>query len=443
MKDIPKHLLLFVLLTYPIVSYLIFELTSMEPNYVLGFLFVIYLGYILFLAFEFNRKLIIPNYLIVFGLFTLYAIFGNMFVSDDLREEGIVKYLYSNPFLQTFFGLLVIENIQVDKKWIKFAQIALGLTLIIASVVSINQIVDPLFLTKETDFVQGLSYDRLTEYYSSNPTEKTGDVDRFFDGYRLSIFSYINEVSVGFDLIAIFSILLAIRLRNRFYSLVLILSSAAVGFLSSARWIMLNFFVVASQKFFLKNNVVLAILKFTLFGIILFAVLIAGINFTGINLNTFVQERLLADSAGTRLLAFEVFFKVFPDNPIFGTLGVDTEKMIRLLNGRSSQIHVGYLKLFYYYGLIGGIIYLSFLALLFKRMWKIGKSSNYWGGFFAFLAFAIANLTLVKFDLFHYGLLLAILFSNFFYGLNDNTLTNSTLRRSKTEIKQNGLLLRG
>lgn len=114
-----------------------------------------------------------------------------------------------------------------------------------------------------------------------------------------------------------------------------------------------------------------------------------------------------------------------------------------LLNGRSSQIHVGYLKLFYYYGLVGGILYLTFLGLLLKRMWGIGKVSSYWGGFFAFLAFAIANLTLVKFDLFHYGLLLAILFSNFFYKLSDNTLRSSTLESPKSEIEQKGLLLRG
>lgn len=443
MKDFPKHLLLSILLIYPLISYLVFEITSMEPNYVLGILFALYLVYLVFLALEFEVKLKVPSYLIVFGLFTLYALFGNMFASDELREDGLIKYLYSNPFLQTFVGLLAVENIRVEKRWMKMAQFVLSATLIIAAIVSIKQILDPLFLTKETELVQGLSYDRLAEYYSSNPTERTGDIDRFFDGYRLSIFSYINEVSVGFDVIAIFSILIAIRFRNRFYSLILFLSSAAVGFLSSARWIMLNFFVVASQKFFNKQNKVLAFLKFSFFGILLITILLAGINLTGFNLNAFVQERLLAESAGTRLLAFEVFYKVFPDNPIFGTLGVDTEKMLMLLNGRSSQIHVGYLKLFYYYGLVGGILYLTFLGLLLKRMWGIGKASSYWGGFFAFLAFAIANLTLVKFDLFHYGLLLAILFSNFFYKLSDNTLRSSTLESPKSEIEQNGLLVRG
>ncbi|MEL6922655.1 MAG: hypothetical protein AAFO94_01320, partial [Bacteroidota bacterium] len=37
---------------------------------------------------------------------------------------------------------------------------------------------------------------------------------------------------------------------------------------------------------------------------------------------------------------------------------------------------------------------------------------NYWGPYFAFVAFFLANCTLVELDIFYHGLLLAILFSN-------------------------------
>ena len=99
--------------------------------------------------------------------------------------------------------------------------------------------------------------------------------------------------------------------------------------------------------------------------------------------------------------------------------------MERLIRGRTSQIHVGYLKLFYYYGLVGGLLYLAFLASLMNRMWKIARQSNYWGGFFAILAFVVANLTLVELDLFYHGLLLALIFSNHFYHNRSKNLSYS------------------
>ncbi len=102
--------------------------------------------------------------------------------------------------------------------------------------------------------------------------------------------------------------------------------------------------------------------------------------------------------------------------------------MTLLLAGRSSQMHVGYVKLFYYYGLVGGLLYLTFLTSLLLRMWKIGRQCNYWGGFFAFLAFVIANFTLVRFDLFYCGLLLALVYTNHFYL---KSVSNQPLRLEK------------
>ena len=66
-------------------------------------------------------------------------------------------------------------------------------------------------------------------------------------------------------------------------------------------------------------------------------------------------------SAGTRILAVYMFLEFFPENPIFGTGGVMKADLVRAIRGRSSQIHVGILSLFYYYGLVGGFIYLFFL----------------------------------------------------------------------------------
>ncbi|WP_226979490.1 O-antigen ligase family protein [Zobellia roscoffensis] len=404
----------------------------MEPNYILGMICLVYLGYVLYILYKNDQTLKVPNYVIFYGLFALYALLCNMFVSEELQENGIVKYLYSDPFIQTFIAFLVVENVSFPSKWMDWALKIFGLTLVIAAIVSIIQTFKPLFLVKTDDLVQGLSYGRMQEYYSNNPQEVTGDVNRFIDGYRHSIFSFINEVSVGVDAMALFSIMIAVKSKKWIKTVLIFASATTVGFLSSARWIMLNFLVISSQKIWIGKNKLVKALKFGLYGLVLLTFIMVAISFSGINLEKFIEERLLSDSAGTRLLAFEVFFKVFPHNPILGTMGLDTEEVVRLLRGRSSQIHVGYLKLFYYYGLVGGLIYLTFLGLLLKRMIGIGRSSGYWGGFFAFLAFAVANLTLVIFDLFYYGLMFAIIFSNYY---NQNRGQNISLKAQNNSTR--------
>ena len=178
---------------------------------------------------------------------------------------------------------------------------------------------------------------------------------------------------------------------------------------------MLNFLIVGSQNIWNSKNRILNIFKYGLYFITLLTLLILAMKLLGFDIQRFVEKRLMSDDALTRVLAFEVFFEVFPDNPIFGTGGVDTEKMVRLLGGMSSQIHVGFLKLFYYYGLIGGLLYISFMVSFLIRLRKMAKYSGYWGGFFAILIFFIANLTLFELSLFYYGPILAIIFANHFY----------------------------
>ncbi|MBU2974669.1 hypothetical protein [Zobellia sp. B3R18] len=408
----------------------------MEPNYVLGMIFLVYLVYQTYALYRTNTSFKLPNYVIFYGVFVLYAVLCNMFVSEELEEGGVVKYLYSDSLIQTFIAFLLLENISFPSKWMDWALKVFGLTLVLAAIVSVIQTFKPFFFLKTDDLVQGLSYARMQEYYNNNPQEVTGDVNRFIDGYRHSIFSYINKVSVGVDAMAIFSILIAVNSKKWIKTTLVFASAATVGFLSSARWIMLNFIVISSQKIWIGKNKFVKALKYGLYGLLLLTLVVIALSFSGIDLEKFIEERLLSDSAGTRLLAFEVFFKVFPHNPILGTMGIDTEEVVRLLRGRSSQIHVGYLKLFYYYGLVGGLIYLTFLGSLLKRMWNMGLKSGYWGGFFAFMAFAVANLTLVIFDLFHYGLMFAIIFSNYYSTSQDSTLSFST-RSSATSSKVN------
>jgi hypothetical protein len=227
------------------------------------------------------------------------------------------------------------------------------------------------------------------------------------------------------DALAIFSILLALRAKNWLNSLIMVLAAGIVSFLSSSRWIMLNFLIVASQIIWVSSNRLINTIRYFVLGIFILVVIGGIAKFGGVDIERFVEDRLLSDSALTRVLAVEVFTEVFPDRPLLGTGGVDTPEMELLLRDRSSQIHVGYLKLFYYYGLIGGSLYLAFLASLLIRTLKMAQQSIFWGGFYAILVFAVANLTLVKLDLFHYGILLSLIYAKHFFEKESSLVMHS------------------
>lgn len=432
-KILPKWILLLFLVTYPLIAFLAEKTIDLLAIKALGLVFVGYLVFRIIEIYKTGSKLVIPTYLIFYGLFFTYTFWCALFVNNYFFMRGI-KYFYSDPIWLTFIALIVVENVHFSKKTLELAKKGLGITLVLAAVVSVIQISKPLFFINDELFVQGLSIDRMAEYYRNAPEEVIGNISRFFEGYRLSIFSYINELSIGMDTAAILSILVAWKPHNTIHKGVFTLSAIIVSFLSSSRWIMLNVIIAASQIFWASQNKIKNLLYFIVLstGLAFLAGFIA--NFMGLDVQQFISDRLMSDSALTRFLAFEVFFEVFPENPVFGTGGLDTEKMIRLLGGRSSQIHVGYLKLFYYFGVFGGILYLLFMATFLRRVWKMAKQSGYWGGFYAILTFFIANLTLFELSLFYFGPLLAIIFANHFYynKEDDKTVSKMSLEADNT-----------
>lgn len=395
LKSLPEVLFLLLLLTFPFVGYFIYEGSKMEPIFALGLICMVFAVYRVLDIYRNDGTVVMPYYLILYALFMVYAVVGNSLVDPgSFMEEGLFKVMYSNPILLTFYGFFIVENTRFPKQWLRLGVKILMVTLVLGAIASLIQVQDPFFFQKSF-VVKGLSFEQLIEYYQNHGHESTPRIRRFLTGYRNSVFSYINLASVGIDGIAIFSLLFAMKAKSRWQGMGLAVLSAVISFLSSSRWIMLNFLVVATQSIWLTRNKALAFLKYVFYTLVVIFLLVLGLNLIGFDLEGFVENRLMSDSADTRFLAFEVFFKVFPEHPILGTLGTDTEKMVELLAGRSSQIHVGYLKLFYYYGLIGGLMYLAFLASLLLRLWKRAKASGYWGGFYAFFAFARGQFDLV------------------------------------------------
>ncbi len=419
LRNWPKHLFLFCLLVFPAIAYAVTRpAIGITPYMALGIICVTFLIYRLIEIYRKGENLIVPTYIVLFGLFIGYTLYCHMFVSDYFEERGI-KLFFSDTVWLSFLAMIVVENIKFSDTIIKYSKIFLFLMIIVAAIVSIIQISNPLFFLNDQFLVQGISYDRMTIFYNESPEglskAQAAFSQRFLEGYKLSIFSYINGTSVGMDTIAIFSILLSWQPMENTRRGVITIAAGIISFLSSSRWIILGFFIVASQYFFIGKNKLRNFIYFLIFGLLLILLFAIIATLIGFDIEQYVTQRLMSDSALTRLLAFEVFGKVFPDNPILGTGGVDTTEMVRLLGGQSSQIHVGFLKLFYYYGLLGGTLYIAFMFSFMIRLWKRAKSSGYWGGFFAILSFFVANLTLFELSIFYFGPLLALIFANHFY----------------------------
>ena len=132
------------------------------------------------------------------------------------------------------------------------------------------------------------------------------------------------------------------------------------------------------------------------------------------------QERLFAEGSieeTTRYGAYINFLHFFPQTPFFGT-GVHLTDEIWLASRaiHSSQIHVGYLSHLLTFGLFGSFLLFSFWFCLAKDLYKKAKLKGYYGPLFAFLVFLWFNVTAVDFRLGYPGLIIAFVFSQFYYG---------------------------
>ena len=148
---------------------------------------------------------------------------------------------------------------------------------------------------------------------------------------------------------------------------------------------------------------------------VVLVLLAIGLSLVGFDVEGYVEQRLLANSASTRLLAFEIFQKFFGRNPWFGSGVHLSNEVIVALAGRSSQIHVGYLAHLYSYGIIGSFLVFGFWLLIFIRFRRTALRTAYWGSVVGILVFLWANVTLVTYQIFTYGIMMSFLFDRYYY----------------------------
>ncbi|MBN1414603.1 MAG: O-antigen ligase family protein [Bacteroidales bacterium] len=307
--------------------------------------------------------------------------------------------------------LLLIENFEIQKqKTIDHLYLIFKITIVVAFLFSCIQLFyDPFFFTPET--IQERYFNRIS-----------------YNIRLSSIFGWIGRNETGMSFLPLLSLVIcdSIIRKDKWLYLWIILGGL-VAFSSNSRWIQLNFLIICSLLI-VYRKVSLAMYLIILGSAIVIFVTILYLG--GTNIIEYIQLRLLANTAESRYLAFDMFARFFKENPMFGT-GIHVTNELRLaLLGRSSQIHIGYLSHLYEFGIVGSVILFSFWFSVIRKFYFSARRTNFYGIFFAFLSFLLANLTLVSYSFFSYGIFMAFLLDKY-YSEGDT--------KNMTELKTNGI----
>jgi hypothetical protein len=369
-----------------------------------------YLAFYLIFYEKINLKL--PKHLIFYALFVFYSIISDKFIAD---KPVNLYYFINNNFIGGVLVMIIIEHISISDSFYKIVfNLSISLLIFAFIVIVIQQFISADFLIKP-DYQQLLS-------------------QMPFQDKRLpSIYTWIGSLAIiGLSFFPILGCIIEKYMRNnkKVIVLMLFLIGAIVAFLNKSRFIMLNYlilfllipiyeginFKVVTKYFFIISFSVIALFFIS--------------KSVGFNVDKIIKERILEEDAGgimksnvgTRILAFKIFGELFPEHPVLGKgeihsfskFGSKDIELVNALQGRSSQIHVGYLSLFYYYGLIGGIIYLLFLYFLTRKLYRDSKTTKHWGPFLGWIMFLATNLTGVTLYIFIMGIVISLFFNQYY-----------------------------
>ena len=370
-----------------------------------------YVGALLLILFRNeSRPLIFPKYLLFYFLFICYDFYSTIGILD--REFKVI-WLFSNRAIGGFLIMFIIENIYVPKNYYRSILKVSKVILVIAIfVILMQQVVNPnLFI--RTDLINEAHLN-------------TGDEDRL-----LSIYSWLDLLAIGFSFIPIFVLIVEDLSKHNRKVTIWVISGLIFALLAKSRWIMLNSLLVMVVLYINQRHKTILFLKMTVLVPLIAVVFILALKPVGINVEGIIKDRvfenrrggILQGSASTRILAFKAFNEFYWDEPIWGKgnikygmggTGKQDYKLRRFLAGHSSQIHVGYLSLFYMYGIVGGITFLLFLYFLLLKLYKNAKKTKIWAPFLGLTGFAIANLTLVWFSVFEMGFIIVLVADRYY-----------------------------
>jgi hypothetical protein len=366
-----------------------------------------------------NPRLKLPWYLVFFILFTLYHI-ASILVNETIPSgSNKIVYFLTDINIKACLLFFIIENTVFDRKFIRSLNKILLVVVIITLIVSLIQIKFPAFFVAER-----IAFDPENQYFSEK---------RIY-----SIFSWIGLNSIGITFPILVSVLISFYGTNKNKLMLIIISSVVVSFLTKARYVMISALIVMSQLLFVskmsvkrKTNIVLIFI----FSLVIFYGISRAFDY---DIQQVVDDRILEKSGNlgsfnSRIISYYVFLRVFPDNPLLGVGPETQDNVVRLLAGHAPIIHVGYLSYLYFYGIIGCLFFFTFLFLLLQYAWKIGEKRNFWGSFYGLLAFCVANVTMVYFNLSEMGIIMAVVYLKYFSQplTKANNSNTTSLEKSK------------
>lgn len=385
-----------------------FTLTFLDMDFLRIMQLLTYIGVVLLIIFKKKgRVLKIPGYLIFYLLFIFYDFFSTFYL---LNREFKLMYLFSNYLIGGLNLMFIIENIAINKRHFRFVINYSKLILIVAIIlILLQQAIDKSIFVKKSD----------TALYSTIKGVSDNE-DRLH-----SIYSWISMFSNGFGFVPIYLIIIEFIYRKKKKIVLLTLMGIIYAILTKERWVMLNALLVFPIFFLYNKNKLGKLIKLLLIIPLITISIFVLSESIGANMKGIFEDRILESNkksfnqkaASSRILAFVAFNKFYWDNPIFGKGNIkygmggtnkQDYKLRSFLRGRSSQIHVGYLSVFYMYGLIGGFLFLSFLYLLMKKLFNNARKTKMWGPFLGMMGLVLANLTLVTFLVFEMGLIISL-----------------------------------
>lgn len=389
----------YVLIAYPLLGYLTISYFGIPPYYASSVLIAVV--FVNFISIK-KGRIIFPKYLKVFALY-LIANLISVYVANatPLQIDNFLGYhLYIlNPLLL----FLMIENINIPSDFIRKTRKLMKYLLLSSVIISIIQYFSPNFFI----------YSEL--YTGLNKAGEPGYARRIFSIFTWGDFNGSTYLSIG--LMAMYGLLVIEYRHSKILSVLLPIAAGLIVFLSQMRVAMLSFVIVTLFLVFkkLRFKAALYLILFVIAGSLLIDVL----NF---NLDYFIENRLLSETAGTRIEAITAFLYAFPENPYFGTGGVRTETLYEGY-GRVARLHNGHLAVAYYYGLITFIPYVWFVYLLAKKTYRTAKKSNYWPPFVGVIIFFIASATTPRAVFFIPGLIIMMAYHKY-YSIDANYKRN-------------------
>jgi flagellar biosynthesis protein FliQ len=335
-----------------------------------------------------------------------------------LERKGFVHDFFVNPYFNIIAFIYIIDNYKIPDGLIRIMQKLLIGVVGVACCVSVVQLVsDPFFFTPK----------EVVDY-----TRMMGALTNSFEIRRVSIFGYLGNLQETVSFLPIVAVITSYSIMyKKWYLLLLILFAFIVPFGNNYRYAQLAYFVALLPLIEIGKNKFRSIL-YIVGGVSLAGVLfVGGLYLSEFDLDTYIRERVLSDSASTRLLAIEIFNKFFYRNPWFGSGVHLTDEVVAAIAGRSSQIHVGYLAHLYSYGIVGSLIAFSFWIMIAKRFYKTAIRTRYWGSLAGILIYLWANVTQVYYEIFCYGLIISFLFDRYYY--------NKWIDENNKQTKENAL----